>query len=307
MREHARLRAEAEAVLAGGVQAGAKCVVVGDADYPSKLYELSDPPPYLFVLGDLSLLARPCVAVVGTRRATAYGEWATTNIVEPVAAAGVCIVSGMARGIDAAAHRAALSCGGATVAVLGTGVDIAYPVGHRTLHRTIAERGLVISEFPCGAHAHRMSFPQRNRIIAALSRLTIVIEAGTKSGAMITEEHASDLGRNVGAVPGPINSPQSAEANRLIQDGAHVILSASDVLSLIGVADPSSRQMELRLGLRGDERAVWNALQDAVTPMDVLAERVDLPTNRMLAAVTGLEVSGLIETLSTGELRRRRS
>lgn len=293
--------------LAQGASVGATFILIGDDAYPAPLYELHDPPPYLFVLGNLAVLERPCVAVVGTRRATAYGEWATTTIVEPVATAGVCIVSGMARGIDAAAHRAALSAGGTTVAVLGTGVDVAYPVGHRSLHHSIAERGLVISEFPCGARATKGSFPRRNRIIAALSRLTVVVEAGTKSGASITEEHATDLGRTVGAVPGPINSPQSAETNRLIQAGAQVILSAADILSLIGVADPNSKRRQLTLQLRDDERLVWDLLESAVTPLDSLAEQVDLPTHRLLAAVTGLEVGGLIETLPTGELRRRHS
>jgi DNA processing protein len=305
-REQARLRSEAEAALDNGRKVGAKFLLIGDADYPTKLYELHDPPPYLFVLGDLSVLERPCVAVVGTRRATAYGEWATKNIVEPVAAAGGCVESGLARGIDAVGHRAALSCGGATVAVLGTGVDVAYPVGHRALHRTIAERGLVISEFPCGASANKGSFPRRNRIIAAVASLTIVIEAPDRSGAMITEGHATDLGRDVGAVPGPINSPQSAESNRLIQFGAHTILHARDVLSLLGVSAPSTRAAQLELTLAPDELTVWGALEHAITPTDVLAERVELPTNRVLAAVTGLEVRGLIETLPTGELRRCR-
>ena len=194
---------------------------------------------------------------------------------------------------------------GTTVAVLGTGVDVAYPVAHRSLHRTIAERGLIISEFLCGSRANKGSFPQRNRIIAALAKLVIVIEAPYKSGAMITEGYATDLGRDVGAVPGPINSPQSAESNRLIQSGSHVILRASDVLSLNGVDDPNAKHEQIELSLRGDQRAVWIALEDAVTSMDVLSERVEMPTNRMLAAVTGLEVAGLVETLPTGELRRR--
>ena len=306
-RERTKLRSDAETTLENGRKLGATLLLIGDADYPATLYELPDPPPYLFTLGDLTILARPCVAVVGTRRATAYGEWATTNIVEPVAAAGVCIVSGMARGIDAAAHRAALSCGGATVAVLGTGVDLPYPIAHRTLHRTIAERGLIVSEFPCGTHASPGSFPRRNRIIAALSRLTIVVEAGIRSGASITEEHATDLGRTVGAVPGQINSPQSAETNRLIQAGAQVILNAGDVLTLIGVADPNAKREQRNLKLRDDERLVWDALENAATPLDLLSHQIDLPTQRLLAAVTGLEVGGLIETLPTGELRRRRS
>lgn len=300
-----RLRDEACRLLDDGRRCGASLLLFGDAEYPATLLELVDPPPYLFVLGDRSALAGPCVAVVGTRRATPYGERVTTAVAGALAAAGACIISGMARGIDAAAHRAALARGGRTVAVLGTGVDVAYPVAHRALHATIAERGLIVSEFPCGSHAAPASFPRRNRIIAALARLTIVVEAGERSGALITAEHALDLGRDVAVVPGPIESPQHVGSNRYLRHGAHPILTADDALLLMGLAD-SSAQPHVARTLDGDERAVWTALADGPTAIDLLTERAALTPRRSLAAVTSLEVAGLVETLPTGELRRRR-
>ena len=301
----ASLRDEARRLSADAERCGARLVMAGDDAYPSVLNELYDPPPYFFTLGDLALLARPCVAIVGTRRATPYGERVTAAIAGALAAAGVCVVIGMARGIDGVAHQAALARGGTTAAVLGTGVDVAYPVGHRALHRTIADRGVIISEFPCGSRASRASFPRRNRIIAALARLTIVVEAGEESGALITAEHALDLGRDIAVVPGPIESPQHVGSNKLLRHGAHPILTVDDALSLLGLRDAADIP-SVAPTLQGDERAVWLALADGVTPIDLLTERAALTPRRSLAAVTALEIAGLIETLPTGELRRRR-
>jgi DNA processing protein len=289
-----------------GEACGARLLLLDDADYPAVLLELFDPPPFLFVLGDLSLLARPAVAIVGTRRSTAYGERVTDTIATALATSGACVVSGMARGIDAAAHRAALRCKGATAAVLGTGVDVAYPAAHRSLHSMIVERGVVLSEFPCGSSALRASFPRRNRIIAALARATIVIEAGEGSGALITSEHATDLNRDVGVVPGPVDSPQCVGSNRLMQQGAHPILDPGDALLLMHLDDHMTRRADASPALGGDERAVWVALAAGATPMELVAERSGLMPSRALAAVTGLELAGLIETLPSGELRRRR-
>jgi DNA processing protein len=304
-RSQSRLRDDALRVMADGERCGARLVLLEDSDYPASLRDLGDPPPFLFMLGDFSRITQPAVAIVGTRRATTYGERVTTALAGALAAAGATVVSGMARGIDAAAHRAALARNGVTVAVLGTGVDVAYPVGHRSLHRAIEQRGVVISEFPCGARAEPASFPRRNRIIAALAKLTLVIEAGEKSGALITADHATDLGRDVAAVPGQVDSPQSTGANALIRDGAHAVLSAADALSLVGLADPSTRR-DIAPTLQGDERAIWMALADGATPMDVLIERAALTPRRALAAATALELGDLVETLPTGELRRRR-
>ncbi len=304
-REQSRLRDEAVRLAADAERCGAALLLLGDDAYPAPLLQLVDPPPYLCVLGDLSVLARPSVAIVGTRRSTPYGERVTQTLAGALAAAGACVVSGMARGIDAAAHRAALARGGVTAAVLGTGVDVAYPIAHRALHASIAERGVVISEFPCGSRAGPASFPRRNRIIAALARLTIVVEAGERSGALITADHALDLGRDVGAVPGPIESPQHVGSNGLLRQGAHAILGADDALSLLGLPDASTRP-NVAGTLHGDERAVWIALADGATPIDVLTERAALTARRSLAAVTALELAGLVETLPTGEVHRRR-
>jgi DNA processing protein len=303
--DQSRLRDEAVRLADDAERCGARLLLLGDADYPAQLLHLTDPPPYLCVLGDLAVLNQPAVSIVGTRRATPYGERVTDALAGALGAAGVCVVSGMARGIDAAAHRAALARGGTTAAVLGTGVDVAYPVGHRLLHATIAQRGVILSEFPCGSRAARASFPRRNRIIAALAGLTIVVEAGERSGALITAEHALDLGRDVGAVPGPIDSPQHVGSNGLLKNGAHTILGAADALSLLGLADPA-RRPDVAATLHGDERAVWLALADGATPIDLLTERAALTPRRSLAAVTALELAGLIEALPTGEIHRRK-
>ena len=298
------LRDEARQLCADGDRCGARLLLFGDADYPAPLTELFDPPPYLFTLGDLSVLARPCVAIVGTRRATPYGERVTTAIAGALAAAGVCVVSGMARGIDAAAHRAALAAGGRTVAVLGSGVDVPYPAAHASLHAEIVARGLVLSEHAPGERAGAGAFPRRNRIIAALASVTIVVEAGFKSGALITATHALDLGRTVAAVPGPIDAPQSAGANELLRDGAAVIATPADALALLGVRAPRPSRDASAAPLAPDEQAVWDALATGALDLDSVAARSRLPATRCLAAVTALELSGAIECALTGEIRR---
>jgi len=303
--EQSRLRDEALRLAEDGERCGARLVLLGDDVYPASLYDLVDPPPYLFVLGELATLSGPCIAIVGTRHSTPYGERVTMTLAGALAAAGVCVVSGMARGIDAAAHRAALARGGKTAAVLGTGVDVAYPVAHRSLHRTITDRGVVLAEFPCGNRAAPASFPRRNRIIAALAKLTIVVEAGEGSGALITADHALDLGRDVGVVPGPVESPQHVGSNKYLRAGAHPILTADDALSLIGLKD-AAHHPDVSRTLSGDERAVWVALERGATAIDALTERAALTPRRSLAAVTALEIAGLIETLPTGEILRRR-
>jgi DNA processing protein len=208
----------------------------------------------------------------------------------------------MARGIDAAAHRTAIEEGGNTVAVLGTGIDVPYPVGHRQLHRSIAEHGLVLSENPPGATAHAGAFPKRNRIIAALAPVTIVVEAGFKSGALNTATQALELGRVVAAVPGPIDSEQSRGSNQLIRDGAVVIASVDDALALLGVSAPKDRPVP---SLPEQERLVWDALEGGFIEVDALAVRCGLSTPECLAAITSLEIMGLIDCSPAGEIRRR--
>jgi len=273
-----------------------------DHRYPEALRELDHPPPQLFAIGSVDLLSSPLVSIVGTRDATPYGIRVTQSLTRAFSHAGFGIVSGMARGIDSAAHRAALENGGKTIAVLGTGIDVPYPAGHRELHRAIGASGLVVSESGPGATAHKGSFPKRNRIIAALGRLTIVIEAGYKSGALITANHALELARPVAAVPGPIDSRQSDGSNQLIRDGALVIASIEDALALVGVTTGAQEQP---IQLAGDEGKVWAAVGTDPVAVDNLASRLGMPARECLAVLTSLEVAGLIECLITGEVRRR--
>ena len=283
--------------------AAVRCLIPLDEDFPDALRELEHPPRAIWVMGDVaSAIAPPAIAVIGTRLNTPYGERVARSIVGGLVRAGVSIVSGMARGIDAIAHRAALDAGGRTVAVLGTGVDVPYPVGHRELHAAIARTGAVVSENPPGAKAHIGCFPKRNRIIAALGAATIVVEAGVKSGAMGTVEHALALGRNVGVVPGPIDSAQSEGTNLLLRDGAAPITCVADALALIGLSSQVAATPALD---DRAERRVWEALARPAQTLDILCMNAGLPTRECMTAVTGLELRGVIECALTGEIRRR--
>jgi DNA processing protein len=274
-----------------------------DGDYPPPLRDLSNPPSRLWALGRWDLAgATPIVAIVGTRNATSYGERVARELARALARGGACVVSGMARGVDATAHRAALDETGATVAVLGTGIDVPYPVGHRSLHHVIAQRGLLIAEMPPGTRAFRGCFPRRNRIIAALASVTIVVEAGVQSGALDTADQALQLGRTVAAVPGPIDAPQSEGANGLLRDGAAVIASVADALCLVGLTPAVRSPREFS---DADVGAVWKALGAGPLDSDTLCATSGLPAQRCMAAVTELEVQGAIECTLTGVIRRR--
>jgi DNA processing protein len=273
-----------------------------DPAWPDSLCNVLPPVSTLHAVGDLAMLAPPLIAVVGTRQATDYGIRITTQLVEALASAGVGIVSGLARGIDAAAHRAALNVGGRTIAVLGTGVDVPYPAAHRSLHERIAEQGLVLSEVPPGTRALPGCFPRRNRIIAGLAPVTLVVEAGLRSGAQSTANAALALGRLVAAVPGPIDAPQSAGTNQLLLEGGHVITCAGDVFGLLGLAPP--RAERVAVSLRGDERVVYDALEAGATLLEDLADVVALPLARVLSAVTALELAGHVGVGLDDRVRR---
>ena len=297
-RDHAL--ALAERVLADAVRVGARVLLHEDESYPSALRDLHDPPPVLFAIGDLSLVRRTVVAVVGTRRATPYGVRVTHRLASVLARAGACVASGMARGVDAAAHEAALEARAPTIAVLGTGVDVAYPVAHRTLHARIAREGLLLSELPCGTRAVPGSFPRRNRVIAALARLTLVTEAGLSSGALITADFATELGRDVAAVPGPIDVPQSAGSNRLLRDGAHVVAEEGWLLTLSGFEE------ERRVIVRpadDAQRRLLESLGEEALDLETLVERSGLPAREAMVALTALELAGGIESLPDGRHR----
>lgn len=272
-----------------------------DAAYPEGLRSLRDAPSHLFTLGNPQLLQHNAVSIVGTRAATPYGLRMTRAIATELARAGVAIVSGMARGVDATAHEAALDVGGATIAVLGTGVDVPYPKFNTPLHRRIVEKGLVVSELPCGMHAHKGSFPRRNRIIAALSRAVIVTEAPTKSGALITSTVALDIGRDVAVVPGNIDMPANAGSNRLLRDGAIPILELADALTLGGVeaAKPSvGRALD---SLSDDAQLLWRALS-ASGPLtaDALARAGGLDARLAAPALAALEIAGWVDVDHAG-------
>jgi len=295
-------------VLSGQLISGYQCEIQrwkrGSAQYPIELNDLQHPPCELYAIGNAKVLSKPRVSIVGTRASTGYGERITRMLTRSFVRAGVTVVSGMARGIDGAAHRTALEEGGDTVAVLGTGIDVAYPVGHRQLHRTIAERGLVISENPPGMRAHQGAFPKRNRIIAALAPVTIVVEAGFRSGALNTASQALELGRTVAAVPGPIDSDQSRGSNQLLRDGAVLIAAAEDALALLGLSAPVNSQESVPL-LPDTEQKVWDATERGYVDMDSLPAKTGLTMAECLAAVTSLEILSLVECSLAGEVRRR--
>jgi DNA processing protein len=304
--QHALLDA-ARATLRDAHELGVAVLAEHEAAYPEPLRTLRDAPPHLFALGDLTLLERPAVAIVGTRSATPYGLRVTRMLAGDLARAGVAIVSGMARGIDAAAHEAALEAGGGTIAVLGTGVDVPYPKFHTALHRRLAKQGLILSELPCGTRAFPGSFPRRNRLIAALGRAVIVTEAPARSGALITSGVALDIGRDVAVVPGPIDVPASVGSNRMLRDGAAPILETADALALCGIAsdavDPALRSPR---NLSDDAQLLWRALT-ASGPLsaDALARVGGLEARRAAPALAALEVAGWVEIDHAGVIFAR--
>jgi len=216
----------------GGV--GITCL--GDPSYPDALLDLEDPPAALYWIGNLSLASTRGVALVGARRATAYGRRVVRDFAGHLAGRGVTVVSGLAAGIDAEAHAAALERSGPTVAVLGTGVDVAYPATNHELHQRVGRDGLLLSELPPGRRAHPGAFPRRNRLIAALAQVIVVVEAGLRSGSLITAQVGTTLGRWVAAVPGPLGVESSEGANLLLRDGAQVATSFDDVLAMMSLS-----------------------------------------------------------------------
>jgi DNA processing protein len=299
----ARLRAAAQTLERNVEAAGAQLFVRDQADYPEALNALEHPPLWITTRGSLAHLDGPGVAIVGTREASPYGTRIAREIAHAVVRAGGVVVSGLARGIDAVAHRAALESGGATIAVLGTGVNVPYPVGHRALLEEVAKYGLVMSERAPGATATQGAFPNRNRIIAALARVTIVVEAGRASGALITAACATAIGREVMAVPGPVEAPMSIGCNELIRDGAYIVTAIDDVLHAAGLTAVKAASRSATLA--GPAKAVYDALAQGPLGPDALAAVSRLPARTCLAAVTELELAGLVECGFTGEIRRR--
>jgi len=276
--------------------AGATIVTTADPGYPAPLRELPDPPPVLYLLGAVAPEDEAAVAVVGARTATAYGRTMAARIAGGLAACGVTVVSGLARGVDAAAHRAALESGGRTIAVLGSGLDRLYPPEHRRLGAEIALRGAVLTEFPFGSAPERWHFPMRNRLVSGLARGVVVVEAAARSGALITADAALEQGRDVFAVPGPATAPTSAGTNRLIRQGATLVESAADVLEeLPGLAARlPGRAPRPEPATTPGERRILEGLAAGPQPIDALVRAAGAPAADTAALLTALEVKGLV-------------
>lgn len=278
-----------------------QAVTLLDRDYPPLLGQLPQPPWVLYVRGDVSHLQGPGLAVVGTRKPTAYGKRVTRQLAGNIASRGWTVVSGLAAGVDGEAHRAALEAGGRTVAVLGCGVDVVYPRHHRELYKEVVRKGAVISEVPPGTEPHPGLFPQRNRIISGLSWGTLVVEAAEKSGSLITAHHSLEQGREVFAVPGPVTSPWSRGTNRLIQEGAKCVIDADDLWTeLIHVSQPEApvrgeHLSETELGPR--EQAVLDFLGEEPLTVDSLADRSDTSLGELHRILLQLQVKGMVHQL----------
>jgi DNA processing protein len=317
----------AQAVRAALDRLGARHVCPGDEAYPERLLDLPDPPVSLFVQGEPSASAPPAVAIVGARRCSTYGREVAEGLGQGLAAAGLTVVSGAALGIDAAAHRGALSSDGApwssgepdprseaagfpTMAVLGSGIDLFHPSSNRTLITEIAAAGAVLSEYPPGTPGEPWRFPARNRLVAALSQAVVVVEGAPGSGSMITAEFALELGREVFAVPGPVTSPLAAVPNQLIREGASLARGPEDVLEVLGLEAPGTPKTEPGIGSAGEratgsagplpeaERRALQAVAGHPVTVDEVAAHSGLPVGGALSALVALELRGLVREVA---------
>ena len=287
---------------------GAVVVVPGDAEFPVALRSIPDPPTLLWLRGQASVLQHEAVAIVGSRDHSAYGARIAELLARAAAESGITVVSGMARGLDAVAHAAALDAGFTTIGVLANGVDVVYPVSNRALYERVTARGLLLSEHPPAERAHSAAFPRRNRLVSGLARAVVVVEAADGSGTMLTVTSALEQGREVLAVPGPIDSATSRGTNRLIRDGAVPLVEVDQLLSLFGVARPAPAALDAGppCTLSPVEAMVFNALSDGGRAVDELALHAGLPVGVVLGALLGLELGGVAEQVSGGLYRRRR-
>lgn len=301
---------------------GARFICKADASYPASLSQLYDSPIGLYCLGDANCLPKPGIAIVGTRRPTLYGRGIAKRLAGELVRAGYCIVSGMARGIDAEAHQGALDAGGQTVAVLGCGVDIIYPPEHIDLYRQIQKQGAVISEFKLGRRADKQTFPMRNRVIAGMTMATLVIESGAHGGSMITARFAGENGKQVFAVPGRIDQDSSQGCHALIRDGATLVTCIDDILSELQSGNQqelfgsmvresqrggkASQQTENMLAsLTPTERKVAECFMDGgqLTP-DSLSEQLDMPSHEISGLLVLLELRRIIGKRADGSFER---
>jgi DNA processing protein len=290
-----RSSVDLEKVLQRLEKQGVTVLTWEDETYPRLLREIDQPPPVLYVRGEISTADEWAVGVVGTRRVTAYGRQVTEELCAALAGSGVTVVSGLARGVDAIAHQTALRCGGRTIAVLGSGVDRIYPPEHRRLAAQIAESGAVISDYPPGTAPDAANFPPRNRIISGLARAVVVVEAGQVSGALITASFAAEQGRDVFAVPGNINAPQSKGTNDLIRQGARPLLTPQDVLETLNL-EMVNEQRSARSALPADayEAKLYEVLGKEPLHIDEIRLQTNLPIEKVTATLALMELKGMV-------------
>jgi DNA processing protein len=290
-----------EAQFRRAVQAGATLVTTQEEPFPRLLREIYDPPAFLWVQGTLFPADEQAIAIVGTRRATDYGKRVAHEFAAALAGQGFTIISGLAYGIDAAAHRGALEAGGRTLAVLGSGVDRIYPSRHLSLAREIAAHGALLSEYPMGAEPEAPNFPRRNRIISGLSRGVLVVEAHETGGALITARMAQEQNREVFAIPGPIHSRASLGSHQLIQQGyAKLVSNVEDMLVELGT--PQAQPLPLAPAalpeLHPVEQILYTALTDTPVHLDTLCMKTDLDPSTALVYLLGLEFKGLVRQMA---------
>lgn len=302
---------EAERELARCRQLGIRFYVRGAEDYPTLLSEIFDPPTFLYCQGSVEPRDELSLAIVGSRRCTPYGLRTAERLATTLALAGVTIVSGLARGIDGAAHRGALRAGGRTLAVLATGLSSIYPPEHEPLARQVADNGGLITEMPLDQKPIAGLFPQRNRIISGLSAAVLIVEASRKSGALHTARHALEQGREVMVVPGPIDSAASEGCHDLIRDGATLVRNADDILSAIGpltqpvaVNEKQEVHSPRELLLNEVEREVLNLVSNEAQHLDEILRSADLDPSRVLSTLTVLEMKRFVRRLPGGYLVR---
>lgn len=278
-----------------------KVTTIFDDNYPEKLKNIYDPPILFYQLGDFTQKDSDAIAIVGTRLPSVHGKSTTEKLVQGLVEQQLTIVSGFARGIDTVAHRTAIQAGGRTIAVLGNGVDRVYPPENRDLKNMIAENGVYCSEFTIGTKPDAVNFPRRNRIISGLSLGVVIIEAGEKSGAILTAYYAVDQNRDIFAIPGRISDNKSVGTNRLIQKGAKLVLNVDDILSEIEQIrkfSPKPRQMKIDFELDGNEKAVFDKLSGEPVNIDELAESLHKSPFEILPVLLNLEIKGCVRQLA---------
>ena len=294
---------EVETALAWAGEPGNHLLTLADSDYPQSLLNGDDPPLLLYAKGDLGLLRRPALAIVGSRNATRQGELNAEAFAATLSRAGLAIVSGLALGIDAAAHRGGLQGEGGTLAVIGTGIDRIYPARNAELAREIAARGLILSEFALGTPPLANHFPRRNRLLAGLSLGCLVVEAAARSGSLITARLAAEAGREVFAIPGSIHSPLAKGCHQLIKQGAKLVESAEDILEELRF-HPGPRHPEQSDPGAAEEGQILAALADEAVSIDTLAGRTGLTADTLLAMLLALELDGHVAQVPGGLYQR---